>query len=182
VRLHRIHLEEDAGKAIHDRGEATLVDLNRAGVPLIESVTEADLRTPEEAYEYLNALKEILRYVGASGADMEKGELRCDVNVSVRQADEPWRTKVEIKNLNSFRFVQAALEHEIERQVAAYEGGDPAAFPVQETHALDGPGPVAESAGTGRLPGARPLKPSPAAAIIDFSALISHSRGSPCIA
>ncbi len=137
VRLTRIHLEEDAGKAIHDRGPGTLVDLNRAGVPLIESVTEADLETPEEAVEYLEALKELLQFTGASSADMEKGELRCDVNVSVRPEGEPWRTKVEIKNLNSFRNVGAALEHEIPRQIGAYEAGDPAGFPVQETRLFD---------------------------------------------
>jgi len=121
VRLTRIHLEEDAGKAIHDRGDATLVDFNRAGIPLIESVTEADMASSQEAYDYLVALKEILQYAGVSDCDMEKGSLRCDVNVSVHPPDEPWRTKVEIKNLNSFRNVQAAIEHEIERQVAAYE-------------------------------------------------------------
>ena len=137
VRLNRIHLEEDAGKGIHDRGPGTLVDLNRAGVPLIESVTEADIETPEEAVEYLLALKEVLQFVGASSADMEKGELRCDVNVSVRPEGEPWRTKVEVKNLNSFKNVQAALEHEIPRQIAAYEAGDPEGYPRQETRLFD---------------------------------------------
>jgi aspartyl-tRNA(Asn)/glutamyl-tRNA(Gln) amidotransferase subunit B len=137
IRLHRIHLEEDAGKAIHDRGTTTLVDLNRAGTPLIESVTEADVTTPEDAFEYLTALKEILIYVGASNADMEKGELRCDVNVSVHPAGEGWRTKVEVKNLNSFRNVAAALEHEILRQIADYESGDESRYPVQETRLWD---------------------------------------------
>ncbi len=137
VRLTRIHLEEDAGKAIHDRGDTTLVDLNRAGVPLIESVSEADMQTSQEAFEYLTALKEILQYVGASDCDMEKGSLRCDVNISVRPEGEPWRTKVELKNLNSFRNVQASIEFEIRRQVEAYESGDPAQFPVQETRLFD---------------------------------------------
>ena len=137
VRLTRIHLEEDAGKAIHDRGNVTLVDLNRAGVPLIESVSEADMQSADEAHEYLSALKEIFQYAGVSDCDMEKGSLRCDVNVSVRPEGEPWRTKVEIKNLNSFRFVHAAIEHEIARQVEAYESGDPARFPVQETRLYD---------------------------------------------
>ena len=137
VRLTRIHMEEDAGKAIHDRGEFTLVDLNRAGVPLIESVTEADLSSAAEAYEYLAALKEILQYSGASDCDMEKGSLRCDVNVSVHPPGEPWRTRIEVKNLNSFRFVEAAIEHEIARQVAAYESEDPAQYPVQETRLYD---------------------------------------------
>ncbi len=137
VRLHRIHLEEDAGKAIHDRGDSTLVDLNRAGVPLIESVTEADIETPEDAYAYLTALKEVLIYVGASSADMEKGELRCDVNVSVHPVGEEWRTKIEVKNLNSFSNVKAALEYEIPRQIEAWEADDPAAHPVQETRLFD---------------------------------------------
>ncbi len=134
VRLTRIHLEEDAGKAIHDRGDMTLVDLNRAGVPLIESVTEADMQSAEEAHEYLTALKETLQYTGASDCDMEKGELRCDVNISVHLAGEAWRTKVEIKNLNSFRHVASAIEHEIRRQVDVYESGG--AIP-QETRLWD---------------------------------------------
>ncbi|MBK7643806.1 MAG: Asp-tRNA(Asn)/Glu-tRNA(Gln) amidotransferase subunit GatB [Planctomycetes bacterium] len=137
VRLARIHMEEDAGKAIHDRGDATLVDLNRAGVPLIESVTEADIQSAADAQEYLAALKEILQYTGASDCDMEKGSLRCDVNISVHPPGEPWRTKVEIKNLNSFRYVGAAIEHEIARQVAAYESEDPSRYPVQETRLYD---------------------------------------------
>lgn len=137
VRLTRIHLEEDAGKAIHDRGAATLVDLNRSGVPLIESVTEADIASSKEAHEYLTAIKEILQYIGASDCDMEKGSLRCDVNISVHPQGEGWRTKVEIKNLNSFRFVEAAIEYEIQRQIEAYESDDPAQFPVQETRLWD---------------------------------------------
>ncbi len=137
IRLRRIHMEEDAGKTIHDRGTETLVDFNRAGVPLIESVTEADLRSSEEAHEYLVALKEILQYAGVSDCDMEKGSLRCDVNVSVRMPGEPLRTRVEIKNLNSFRHVQSAIDYEVERQLDAYESGDPARFPVQETRLFD---------------------------------------------
>jgi aspartyl-tRNA(Asn)/glutamyl-tRNA(Gln) amidotransferase subunit B len=137
VRLVRIHMEEDAGKAIHDRGQNTLVDLNRAGVPLIESVTAPDLSSPAEAREYLAALKEILQFAGVSECDMEKGSLRCDVNVSVRRAGEPLGTKVELKNLNSFANVEAALEHELARQVAALESGDPARRIVQETRGWD---------------------------------------------
>ena len=137
VRLNRIHMEEDAGKSVHDQGDATLVDLNRAGIPLIESVTEADLTSAEEAVEYLTALREILIYVGASRADMEKGEMRCDVNISVHPIGEPWRTKVEIKNLNSFANVSGAIEHEIPRQIAGWESGDPAREPVQETRLFD---------------------------------------------
>ncbi len=137
IRLRRIHMEEDAGKTIHDRGDATLVDLNRAGVPLIESVTEADIRSADEAQEYLAALKEILQYAGVSDCDMEKGSLRCDVNVSVRLPGEMPRTRVEIKNLNSFRNVQAAIDHEAARQIEAYESGERARFPVQETRLFD---------------------------------------------
>ena len=137
VRLQRIHLEEDAGKAIHDRGEQTLVDLNRAGIPLIESVTEADIAGADEAVEYLEALKEILQHAGVSNCDMEKGELRCDVNISVHRPGEPWGAKVEVKNLNSFRFVHAAIEHEVARQVALLEAGDPDRRVVQETRLWD---------------------------------------------
>lgn len=135
VRLERIHLEEDAGKAIHDRTDATLVDLNRAGIPLVESVTEPDLESADEALEYLARLKEILRWIGVSDCDMEKGSLRCDVNVSVRRAGEALRTKVECKNLNSFRHVRDAIEHEVARQVQAWEDPDPGRHPVQETRA-----------------------------------------------
>ena len=137
VRLNRIHLEEDAGKSVHDVGQGTLVDLNRAGVPLIESVTEADLDNSEDAGAYLAALREVLIYIGASNADMEKGELRCDVNISVHPIGEDWRTKVEIKNLNSVSNVVASIEHEIPRQIEAWESGDPALHPAQETRLFD---------------------------------------------
>ncbi|MFT7667834.1 MAG: aspartyl-tRNA(Asn)/glutamyl-tRNA(Gln) amidotransferase subunit B [Planctomycetota bacterium] len=137
VRLNRIHIEEDAGKSIHNQGTATLVDLNRAGVPLIESVTEADLDNSADAAAYLTALREILVYCGVSNADMEKGEMRCDVNISVHPAGEEWRTKVEIKNLNSVSNVIGSIEHEIPRQIAAWETGDPAQAPVQETRLFD---------------------------------------------
>ena len=137
VRLNRIHIEEDAGKSIHDVGDATLVDLNRAGVPLIESVTEADLDNAEDAGAYLSALREILVYVGASNADMEKGEMRCDVNISVHPVGEDWRTKVEIKNLNSISNVMAAILHEVPRQIEAWESDDPARRPTQETRLFD---------------------------------------------
>ena len=135
VRLNRIHIEEDAGKSMHETEGVTLVDLNRAGVPLIESVTEADLDGAQDAADYLTALREILVYAGVSNADMEKGEMRCDVNVSVHPAGEPWRTKVEIKNLNSISNVVGAIEHEIPRQIAAWEGDGP--DPVQETRLFD---------------------------------------------
>ena len=137
IRLRRIHMEEDAGKAIHDRGNRTLVDLNRAGVPLIELVTEPDLESSAEAHELLSALKEILQYTGVSDCDMEKGSLRCDVNVSVHRAGEPLGTRVELKNLNSFRHVVLALEYEIARQVQGLESGDRTLHPRRETRLFD---------------------------------------------
>ena len=130
IRLVRIHLEEDAGKLLHDTPYAdvpssvSLVDWNRAGVPLVEIVGEPDLRTPDEAAAYLTELRRLLRFTEVSDADMEKGNLRCDANVSVRLSpDAPFGTRVEIKNLNSIRFVARALEHEIERQARALESG-----------------------------------------------------------
>ncbi len=124
----RIHLEDDAGKSIHDgfkdSDRYTYVDLNRSGTPLIEIVSEPDLRTSDEAYEYLTELKQVMQYVGASECDMEKGQLRCDANVSVRlKGAEKFGTKAEVKNLNSFRFAKLALDYEIARQVAVLESG-----------------------------------------------------------
>ncbi len=131
VRLRRIHLEEDAGKAIHDRGDATLVDLNRAGVPLMEIVTEADVHSAEDAFEYLTLLKERLRFAGVSECDMEKGSLRCDVNVSVHPEDaHGLGTRAEVKNLNSFANVRKAIEFEIARQTEVLGRGGKV---VQET-------------------------------------------------
>jgi aspartyl-tRNA(Asn)/glutamyl-tRNA(Gln) amidotransferase subunit B len=135
VRLQRIHMEEDAGKLLHEgfpwSDEKSGVDFNRSGVPLIEIVTHPDLRSPEDAYEYLSALKAILLYVEASDCNMEEGSLRCDANVSVRRRGaEAFGTRTEIKNLNSFRHVARALEHEIARQVAVVESGGEV---VQET-------------------------------------------------
>jgi aspartyl-tRNA(Asn)/glutamyl-tRNA(Gln) amidotransferase subunit B len=125
VGLTRIHMEEDAGKSIHtEGGGGTLVDFNRTGVPLIEIVGEPDLRTADEAAEYLKALRSILRYLGVCSGDMEKGEFRCDANVSVRPAGtEKLGVKVEIKNMNSFRHVQKAIEYEISRQAGVLDGG-----------------------------------------------------------
>lgn len=136
IGLTRIHMEEDAGKSIHEGSEDTsLVDLNRAGVPLIEIVSEPDIRTPEEAVEYLKRLREILRYLGICDGNMEEGSFRCDANVSVRPAGESeLGTKAEVKNMNSFRFVQRALEYEIDRQIGAVESGDKV---VQETRLWD---------------------------------------------
>lgn len=134
VRLHRIHLEEDAGKLVHfDRDSG--VDYNRAGVPLIEIVSEPDLRAPQEAYEYLKALKRILEYLDISDCNMEEGSLRCDANISLRPAGEQeLGTKTEIKNLNSFRNVEKALQYEAQRQKAVL---DQAGRIVQETRLWD---------------------------------------------
>jgi len=139
IRLTRIHLEEDAGKLLHDGFEGSDrqsgVDYNRSGVPLIEIVSEPDLRSPEQAAEYAQGIKTILEYTEVSDANMEEGNLRCDVNVSLRpRGDEELGTKVEIKNLNSFRFLVRALEYETERQVETLSRGDKL---VQETRLYD---------------------------------------------
>ena len=131
IRLVRIHLEEDAGKLLHDTpyddvpATVSLVDWNRCGVALVEIVSEPDIRSPEEAAAYLTELRRLLRYTGVSDADMEKGNMRCDANVSIRSADDAaFGTRVEIKNLNSIRFVAKAIEHEVERQAQAIERGE----------------------------------------------------------
>jgi aspartyl-tRNA(Asn)/glutamyl-tRNA(Gln) amidotransferase subunit B len=128
IGITRLHMEEDAGKSLHDgfsdSATRTYLDLNRCGTPLIEIVSEPDVRTPEEAFEYLTRLKEILLYTAVSDCNMEEGSLRCDANVSVRPlGQEKFGTKVEVKNVNSFKFVRAALEYEIERQVEVIESG-----------------------------------------------------------
>jgi aspartyl-tRNA(Asn)/glutamyl-tRNA(Gln) amidotransferase subunit B len=124
----RVHMEEDAGKSIHDgfsdSATRTYLDLNRCGTPLVEIVSEPDIRTAEEAFEYLTRLKEILLYCGVSDCNMEEGSLRCDANVSVRlKGAAKFGTKAEVKNVNSFRFVRAAIEYEIERQIEVIEAG-----------------------------------------------------------
>ncbi len=124
----RVHMEDDAGKSIHDgfkdSDKYTYVDLNRCGTPLIEVVSEPDMRSGDEAHAYLTEVKQVLQYVGVSTCDMEKGHLRCDANVSVRlKGAEKFGTKAEVKNLNSFRFLKMAVEQEIERQVAILESG-----------------------------------------------------------
>jgi len=135
----RVHMEDDAGKSIHDgfkdSERYTYVDLNRSGTPLIEIVSEPDIRTSDEAHAYLTAVKEVLQYINVSTCDMEKGHLRCDANVSVRiKGAEKFGTKAEVKNLNSFRFLKMALDYEIARQVALIEGGGRV---VQETRLYD---------------------------------------------
>src|SRR3989441_1902556 len=130
IQLERVHLEEDTGKLTHIPG-GSLVDFNRSGVPLMEMVSMPEIRTPAEARGYLQKLRAILRTLGVSDADMEKGQLRCDVNVSLRPTGEArLGTKVEVKNLNSFRSVQRALEYEIQRQTEALDRGEPI---LQET-------------------------------------------------
>jgi aspartyl-tRNA(Asn)/glutamyl-tRNA(Gln) amidotransferase subunit B len=124
----RVHMEEDAGKSLHegfpDSDRKSYIDLNRSGVPLIEIVSEPDLRTPDEAFEYLTSLKTMLLYLDVSNCNMEEGSLRCDANVSVRQEGATeFGTKTEVKNLNSFRFLHKALTYEIERQVEILDGG-----------------------------------------------------------
>ena len=128
IGITRLHMEEDAGKSLHDgfsdSATRTYLDLNRCGTPLVEIVSEPDIRTPDEAFEYLTRLKEILLYTGVSDCNMEEGSLRCDANVSVRLKGAPkFGTKAEVKNVNSFRFIRAALEYEIERQIEVIEVG-----------------------------------------------------------
>jgi aspartyl-tRNA(Asn)/glutamyl-tRNA(Gln) amidotransferase subunit B len=128
IGITRVHLEEDAGKSLHegfpDSAEKTAIDLNRTGVPLIEIVSEPDIASPDEAYEYLTRLKEIILYTGVSDCNMEEGSLRCDANVSVRpRGQKEFGTKAEIKNVNSFRFIRDALEYEIGRQIDVLESG-----------------------------------------------------------
>jgi len=125
IGITRIHLEEDAGKSMHDKSDSdTKVDLNRCGVPLIEIVSEPDIRSPEDAYKYLAKLKQILRYLDVSDCNMEEGSLRCDANVSImRKGSKEFGTKTELKNMNSFRGVEKALNAEIKRQIALIESG-----------------------------------------------------------
>jgi len=128
IGITRLHLEEDAGKSLHegfrDSATSSYIDLNRSGVPLIEIVSEPDMRSPEEAYEYLTLLKEIILYTGVSDCNMEEGSLRCDANISVRpRGQEKFGAKTEVKNVNSFRFIREALEYEIERHIEVIEGG-----------------------------------------------------------
>jgi aspartyl-tRNA(Asn)/glutamyl-tRNA(Gln) amidotransferase subunit B len=135
IGITRLHMEEDAGKSLHDgfadSATRTYLDLNRCGTPLAEIVSEPDIRTPDEAFEYLTRLKEILLYTAVSDCNMEEGSLRCDANVSVRpRGQEKFDTKAEVKNVNSFRFIRAALQYEIERQIEVIEEGGRV---VQET-------------------------------------------------
>jgi aspartyl-tRNA(Asn)/glutamyl-tRNA(Gln) amidotransferase subunit B len=136
VGIKRIHMEEDAGKNLHDsRAQFSLVDLNRAGVPLLEIVSEADLRSPAEAGAYLRAVRQLVRYLGISDGNMEEGSLRCDANISLRPIGTlKFGTRTEIKNLNSFKFVERALEYEVARQTALLKNGKEV---VQQTLLFD---------------------------------------------
>ncbi|MFA8026671.1 Asp-tRNA(Asn)/Glu-tRNA(Gln) amidotransferase subunit GatB [Helicobacter pylori] len=137
VRIERAHMEEDAGKNIHE-GSCSLVDLNRACTPLLEIVSKPDMRNSEEAIAYLKKLHAIVRFIGISDANMQEGNFRCDANVSIRpKGDGKLYTRVEIKNLNSFRFIAKAIEYEIERQSAAWESGRYNEEVVQETRLFD---------------------------------------------
>ncbi len=136
IGIKRIHMEEDAGKNIHDsRTAASLVDLNRAGVPLLEVVSEPDIRSPAEAGAYLKTLRQLVRFLGVSDGNMEEGSLRCDANISLRPVgDMKFGTRTEIKNLNSFKFVERALEYEVARQMGVLKSGNRV---VQETLTFD---------------------------------------------
>ena len=141
IGIERLHMEEDAGKLVHAGSDRlagsthSLVDYNRAGVALAEIVSKPDLRTGREAAEYASEIRRIMRYLGVSDGNMQEGSLRCDVNISVRRGpDAPFGTKVEIKNMNSFSAIQKAIDYEIQRQIKAYEAGEPV---VQETRLWD---------------------------------------------
>jgi aspartyl-tRNA(Asn)/glutamyl-tRNA(Gln) amidotransferase subunit B len=139
IGITRLHMEEDAGKSMHDgfadSSTSTYIDLNRTGTPLVEIVSEPDMRSADEAFEYLTRLKEIILYTGVSDCNMEEGSLRCDANVSIRpRGQEKFGTKAEIKNVNSFRFVRQAIEYEIDRQIEMIEGGGKI---TQETRLFD---------------------------------------------
>src|SRR6476661_4729092 len=127
IRLNRIHMEEDAGKSLHDEESPyTNIDYNRAGMPLLEIVTEPDLRSAEEAFAYVTVLRKLVRHLGICDGNMEQGSLRCDVNVSVRKkGDLKLGTKVEVKNLNSIRFIRKAIEHESQRLISLHKKGEP---------------------------------------------------------
>ncbi|BCD62355.1 aspartyl-tRNA(Asn)/glutamyl-tRNA(Gln) amidotransferase subunit B [Nitratiruptor sp. YY08-26] len=137
IGITRAHLEEDAGKNIHE-GEISKVDLNRAGTPLLEIVSDPDIRSSEEAVQYLKKLHAIVRYLDISDANMQEGSFRCDANVSIRpKGDEKLYTRVEIKNLNSFRFIQRAIDYEVQRHIEAWEDGVYDEEVVQETRLFD---------------------------------------------
>ena len=138
VQLTRIHMEEDAGKSVHDDIGASgrsLMDYNRAGTPLIEIVTDPDLRSPDEVVAFLKLLRQTLRYMGVCDGNMEQGNFRCDANVSIRRmGEEKLGTRVELKNINSFKFIQSAIEYEVARQSTLLDSGERV---IQETRLWD---------------------------------------------
>ncbi len=136
VRFHHIHLEEDAGKSLHaDDSPDSLLDYNRAGTPLIEMVTEPEIKSAEEAAQFMTEVRKLVRYLQICDGNMEEGSLRCDVNISVMPVgSKVFGTKVEIKNMNSIRFIQKAIEYEIARQIEAVEAGEKI---IQETRNFD---------------------------------------------
>ncbi|GIV34549.1 MAG: aspartyl/glutamyl-tRNA(Asn/Gln) amidotransferase subunit B [Chitinophagales bacterium] len=140
IRLNRIHLEEDAGKSIHDQDENySLIDLNRAGTPLLEIVTEPDLHHPDEAWHFLYELRKLVRYLDVCDGNMEEGSMRCDANISVkRKEDKGMGTKVEVKNLNSLRFLKKAIQSEVFRQIQLLESGKPVQSHTRGYHAEKG--------------------------------------------
>jgi len=145
IPINRIHMEEDAGKSIHDaaNGSFTCIDLNRTGVPLCEVVTEPDINTPEEAAEFLRTMRSIVRYAGVSDGNMEEGSLRCDANISIRpEGEKELGTKVELKNLNSIKFIERALQYEVERQKAVLTDGGKI---IQETRLFNEQEGITES-------------------------------------
>ena len=148
IGITRIHMEEDAGKNIHESasggaGNYSFVDLNRAGIPLMEIVSEPDIRTPKEAAEYMKKLRAILRCLGVCDGNMEQGSLRCDANISIRPVGQKeYGTRAEVKNINSFKFVEKALEYEIKRQIKVIEEGGKI---IQETRLWDSNKGITES-------------------------------------
>jgi len=144
IGITRIHMEEDAGKNIHEgRGDHSFVDLNRTGVPLMEIVSEPDIRSPREAAEYMKKLRAVLRYLGVCDGNMEQGSLRCDANISVRLfGQKEFGTRTELKNINSFKFVEKALEYEVRRQISVIEDGGKI---IQETRLWDSAAGVTQS-------------------------------------
>ena len=138
INITRIHMEEDAGKSIHDLDPLhTLIDLNRAGVPLLEIVSEPDIRTSDEAYQYINEVRKLVRYLDICDGNMEEGSLRCDANVSVmRKGAKKFGTKVEVKNMNSSKNVKRAIEFEIKRQIQILEEGRPVIHETRSFNAM----------------------------------------------
>ncbi len=182
VGITRLHLEEDAAKNIHDPSGKTYVDYNRGGTPLAEIVSEPDIRTPGEAKAFLQELRLIARYLEISDADMEKGHLRCDANISLRELDDEGRpkskelnTKIEVKNLNSFKAVERALEHEIQRQTKLWEAGEPPK--VEETRGWNESKQVTELQRTKEGAADYRYFPEPDIPMLDLTEITEEAKG-----